>query len=309
MAETQQNSSVVAVFDKREEADKAVRALVDAGFSRQSISMITGNEKAASDVPSFQTLEEKTSDGTTVGENAFGGAAVGAAGGLLLALGALAIPGLGPVLAAGPIAAMFAGAAVGTAGGGIIGAFKDYGVPDEEASTMAEVLKRGGTLVTVHTDNSNSDRVADILDAHNAVDLDARAESLLSVDLQGTSPTPSSTPAASAPSTAQQGTGRRYARSYRSSYPTSTMGDPDVDQDFRTHFASTFGNVGSYDEYAPAYRYGYTAALHPDYTGRTYEDVEDTLRTDYLRNNLNSTWDQAKGSVRYGWEKVTGKRQ
>lgn len=84
---------------------------------------------------------------------------------------------------------------------------------------------------------------------------------------------------------------------------------PDYDTDYRTHYGSTYATTGrSYDEYRPAYDYGTRMAGDPRYHGRSFDDVEDTMRTDYLRNNPNSTWDNMKGAVRYGWEKVTGKR-
>jgi uncharacterized protein (TIGR02271 family) len=79
--------------------------------------------------------------------------------------------------------------------------------------------------------------------------------------------------------------------------------------EFRRDFQSRYANQGgSYDTYAPAYDYGYTMAGDPRYQGRNFEDVEDTLKTDYLRNNPNSSWDRMRGAVRYGWEQMTGKR-
>lgn len=83
----------------------------------------------------------------------------------------------------------------------------------------------------------------------------------------------------------------------------------DYSNDYRTHYSSTYGSTGrAYDDYRPAYDYGSRAASDPSYRGRTFEDIEDTLRTDYLRNNPNSMWDNVKGAVRYAWEKATAKR-
>lgn len=86
----------------------------------------------------------------------------------------------------------------------------------------------------------------------------------------------------------------------------TTSVDPGFEDDFRTRYRGY--PDATYEQYAPAYRYGYDAASDARYEGRNFEDVEDQLRTDYLRNNPNSAWDRAKGAVRYGWEKVTGKR-
>ena len=103
------------------------------------------------------------------------GAVLGGLGGLLIGLGALAIPGVGPVLAAGPIVATLVGAGVGAAAGGLIGALVDAGVPEEQANLYAEGVRRGGTLVTVSTSDQNADRAVGILNDHDPVDIDRRA--------------------------------------------------------------------------------------------------------------------------------------
>jgi uncharacterized protein (TIGR02271 family) len=90
----------------------------------------------------------------------------------------------------------------------------------------------------------------------------------------------------------------------------SGYGDVDYDTDFRRDFESRYGSArgASYDTYAPAYRYGYEMANDERYRGRDWDDVESTLKTDYLRRNPTSTWDRIRGAVRYGWEKVTRQR-
>jgi len=90
---------------------------------------------------------------------------------------------------------------------------------------------------------------------------------------------------------------------------TRTADQSDYSDDFRRDWESRYGNSGeSWDTYRPAYDYGYRTASDPMYKGRNWSDVEDDLKTDYMRNNPNSSWDRMKGAVRYGWEKVTGKR-
>ena len=81
--------------------------------------------------------------------------------------------------------------------------------------------------------------------------------------------------------------------------------ETDFRQNFNTHYA---GSGGKYETYAPAYEYGYSAASDPRFEGKSWEDAESILKTDYLRNNPNSSWDNMKGAIRYGWEKMTGKR-
>lgn len=88
----------------------------------------------------------------------------------------------------------------------------------------------------------------------------------------------------------------------------STRGSRSVDDEFRNHFTSYYGNAGgTYEDYAPGYRYGYEMASDPRYQGKDFNEVESGLRTDYARRYPNSTWEKIKDSVRYGWDKVTGR--
>ena len=80
------------------------------------------------------------------------------------------------------------------------------------------------------------------------------------------------------------------------------------DSDFRADFQKRYSSSGaSYDTYLPAYRYGYDMASDPRYKGRSFDDIESDLRTDYGRRYPNSTWEKMKDAIRYGWNKVTGK--
>ena len=97
------------------------------------------------------------------------GGLIGAVGGLLVALQALALPGLGPIVAAGPLAATLGGAAIGAATGGLIGALVDAGVPAEYARTYATHVERGHALVTVRTGPTMAPLVRDILAHAGAV--------------------------------------------------------------------------------------------------------------------------------------------
>jgi uncharacterized protein (TIGR02271 family) len=83
------------------------------------------------------------------------------------------------------------------------------------------------------------------------------------------------------------------------------------DTDFRRDFQTRYGSDPNlrYDDYAPAYSYGYDMASDPRYSGRSFDEASDELRTDYMRRNPNSVWDRMVGAIRYGWEKVTGKRK
>ena len=153
--------TVVGLFRDPVEAQVAVRDLELAGFAQSDISVVTREGSAS---------EEHTS-------GAMKGAAIGGVAGALLGLAALAIPGIGPVLAAGPIAAALTGAGVGAATGGMFGALSEMGVPEHEAQYWEEGVRRGGTLVVVHATAETSDRAQSVLDRHGALDDEADADS------------------------------------------------------------------------------------------------------------------------------------
>src|SRR5262245_52926382 len=120
--------SIVGIFDQRSEAESAVRELIDSGFRRDDVSMIAGTGTGEY-TQSTPAADEGVSGTAAVATT---GAVVGGIGGLLVGLGSLAIPGIGPVIAAGPLATTLLGVGVGAAAGGLIGALVDVGVPEEE---------------------------------------------------------------------------------------------------------------------------------------------------------------------------------
>lgn len=172
--------AITALFDNYEEAAKAVDRIEAEGVPHDDISIVAqrpGTEAGSAAPP---PLTRDASDGTA--ETAAGGTTAGAAmgsvlgggAGLLAGLGLLAIPGLGPVVAAGWLVAALTGAGVGAAAGGLLGALTGAGLSEAEAETYAEGVRRGGTLITVRTDEHRADRVFDILKRSGSIDLDER---------------------------------------------------------------------------------------------------------------------------------------
>jgi len=115
-------------------------------------------------------------DASGAATGAVTGGVVGGAAGLAASLMGLAIPGIGPIIAAGPIVATLSGAGVGAVAGGLIGGLTDMGVSESDAEYYAESVRRGGALVTVRTDDSRAERAADIMRDHGAIDIERRAE-------------------------------------------------------------------------------------------------------------------------------------
>lgn len=179
--------TVVALYDQISDANAAVRDLVDFGIPRDNISLMasdTSGEYNAyfSGQRSGENVSEtmdSTASGAATGAGI--GALVGGLGGLLVGLGVLAVPGVGPVLAAGPLATAISaitgagvGAMAGGAAGGLIGALVDLGLPEETAGNYAEGVRRGGTLVTVRTEDHQAEEARRIMNRHNVVNLDER---------------------------------------------------------------------------------------------------------------------------------------
>jgi len=173
--------TVVGLFDTMSEAQNVVQQLVDVGFDRNEISLLAND--ARGEFQSSRAVGDSSSTAEGAGAGAVGGGVLGGVLGLLVGVGALAIPGIGPVLAAGPLAAALGtagastlvGAGIGAAAGGVIGALVGAGIPEEDANFYAEGVRRGGTLVMVKADDTMAQRAYDLMRSNGAVDLDQRS--------------------------------------------------------------------------------------------------------------------------------------
>src|SRR3954462_3894446 len=134
--------TVTALYDTYDDAESAVNALEASGVPHSDISIVSNN------VDNRYDKDRPTKAAEDAGKGAGIGAPVGGIGGLLTGLGLMAIPGVGPVVAAGWLVATAAGAATGAAAGGIIGALTQAGVGNDAAQVYAEGVRRGGMLVT-----------------------------------------------------------------------------------------------------------------------------------------------------------------
>jgi hypothetical protein len=164
--------SVTALYDTSSEAFSAVSALEAAGFAHSDISIVANNSE------NWHRDDGATNAAEDAADGAGAGAVVGGVGGLLTGLGIMAIPGLGPVVAAGWLVAtavgVVAGAAVGGAAGGIIGSLTTAGVPKADAEVYAEGVRRGGSLVVVRVADAREAEARSILLRQRAVDLNTR---------------------------------------------------------------------------------------------------------------------------------------
>ena len=286
--------TIIGLYDHVSDAHSAIDDLVDAGVDRNDISFVMPDP----DERYRTTLE---GDGDQVVEGAIGGAAVGGVlgglTGLLLGLGAFAIPGLGVIVAAGPLAAALTGAGVGALTGGLVGALVGWGVPEEEAGYYTEGVRRGGTLVAVRTPEERVDEVSDILSWHNPVDIEERASTWRATGWSGYD-------SQVEPYTSDQ---MAVERQQYGMYDEELNYD-DYVSSYQQHFQSRYGTAGyDFDYYDPAYRYGYYLGTNRVYNNyERWDDLEEKARHrwDYDYADTYGAWDQFKDAVRHAWEEV-----
>jgi hypothetical protein len=170
---TGQNIAVFGIYRDRDSVERVVEILRGAGFRNTDISVLFPENEGTKDF----ALEKgtKAPEGTAAGAGT--GAVVGGSLGWLVGIGALAIPGLGPFLAAGPIVGALAGVGAGGVVGGLVGALIGFGMPEYEAKRYEGQIRRGGILMSVHCDNPDwVKRAKDILKETGAEDIASAGE-------------------------------------------------------------------------------------------------------------------------------------
>lgn len=166
-------TAVFAIFSGVPQAERAVDALVQESFTNDDVSVLMADNDASKGFA--HEKQTKAPEGTATGVAA--GGTIGGTLGLLAGIGALAIPGVGPLIAAGPIMGALAGLGVGGAVGGIIGALVGMGIPEYEAKRYEGRIKDGGVLVSVHCDTADEiGRAKDILKRAGGEDIASAGE-------------------------------------------------------------------------------------------------------------------------------------
>lgn len=166
------NKKIVGVFYTEHEASRAIEDLKSHGFLTEDISVIARNKR------DVEAISDET--GTKAPEGMASGAAtggiLGGVTGLLAGIGALAIPGIGPIIAAGPIAATLTGVAVGAGTGGLVGGLIGLGIPEDEAESYDNYVDEGRILVMVDADNTRASDVYSVFRNHNSANADRYAD-------------------------------------------------------------------------------------------------------------------------------------
>jgi len=161
-------SSVFGIVKTHAQAEQIVEGLQDAGFDSSEISVLLPDNQGKHDIGHVKAT--KAPEGATTG--AATGGVTGGVLGLLAGIGALAIPGVGPFIAAGPIMAALSGAAIGAGTGGVVGGLIGLGIPEIEAKRYVDKLKSGNYLIAVHVhDGDEKDRAREIFKSADAEDI------------------------------------------------------------------------------------------------------------------------------------------
>ena len=167
------SKAIFGIYKSRPDVERALGALRDAGFPSADVSVLLPENMGADQFTTEKAT--KAPEGATTGAGT--GAVIGGALGWLVGIGALAIPGIGPLVAAGPIVAMLAGVGVGGAVGGFAGALIGMGIPEYEAKLYAGRLAKGGILLAVHAETAGEvTRAKEVLQATGAEDISSTTE-------------------------------------------------------------------------------------------------------------------------------------
>ena len=167
-------TSVFGIYGSRQSVESAVDTFLTSGFATTDVSVLLPENLGNKPIATHK--ETKAPEGATAGGGA--GAVIGGTLGLLAGIGALAIPGVGPFIAAGPIMAALAGIGVGGAVGGFAGALIGMGIPEYEAKRYEGRIQKGGILLSVHCDTSDQvKRGKEIMKSTGAEDISSTGES------------------------------------------------------------------------------------------------------------------------------------
>jgi hypothetical protein len=179
------NKSVFCIATSRSQAEQIVDRLKAANFSNNDISALFPDKETNRDFAHEKST--KAPEGAVTGAGT--GGLLGGTLGWLVGIGALAIPGVGPFIAAGPIMAALSGAAIGATAGGIAGGLIGMGIPEIEAKRYEGKIRQGNILISVHTDNSDEiSRAKDIFEKAGAQDICSTGEASAPKDKKANEP-------------------------------------------------------------------------------------------------------------------------
>lgn len=304
--------TVIALFDDLKHAHRAVEELRRSRhFSSEDITLMAhdaDNRYSRFIQEKHVEKTESTKAGTGAATGAGIGGVVGAIAGFLVGAGVIFIPGLGPVLAAGPLVTTLVGLAGGAAAGGIVGGLIGLGIPEDEAHLYAEGLRRGGTLVIVRADDAFADDAADILSHHKPVDVEQRSRQWRESGWTGRFDPESDTWNEQRIHRERESLGddrpHGRARTYHAqSSPLADEAYSDFEHEYRRHFSAHRASGDRFEDVEEGYRFGTMLGADERYANRTWEEVEAEASQSWT-DRTRKSWDKFKSYVAYAWYKT-----
>ena len=260
--------------------------------------------------------DETTTTEKGAGTGAAVGAAVGALTGLLVGTSMVVLPGVGAIMALGPIGATLAGAGVGAAVGGLGGALIGYGVEESDAQMYTEAVRRGSSLVLVRAAEADVQDVVDILEKHAPVDIEKRQEHWRSMGWEGFDK--DSDPYSAQQVTSEYDSYPEEVRSYRPGVGVRHYGphnmfsatDPGLREDFSTHYKNNPPRTQPENfTHADAYNLGSKLASQDKYRKMKWEDAQAEAHKVWAKEHdlRDEHWEEVKDRVQYAWHKTKSK--
>jgi hypothetical protein len=295
MMENRTRTTVVGLFHDPDKAREAVESLKDAGFRGEDIGILMRDRERAEGM----ARDTGTDVAAGAATGAVGGGVLGGLAGWLVGIGAIAIPGVGPFLAAGALGSALAGAAIGAGVGAIAGALVGMGIPKEEAEWYEGEVKGGRTLVTVRAEGRYNEARA-LLRRHGAYDIEDRDSDRVRGDYESTGTgrgiRTGTTSGSSFTGSSSMGTGTGYSGDWNS-----------VSSGYRSRWQSRYGSDPGrrWEDFEPSYRYGWEMRNRPEYSGRSWNQVEPEFRRDWETKHRDKPWDRFADSIRDAWEGAT----
>lgn len=266
--------SVIALYDELDAANAAIKELNEAGIDPHDITVLAGDPEQ--EYAALLAGEDGAYDETAAAlDGAAAGGVIGALAGILFGLSAFIVPGLGPIVVAGPVITTLLGAGVGAASGGLIAALVAWGVSEDEAQVYAEAIRRGGVLLVVPVVQERAETVAEILDAHGPVDLEARITEWKEDGWSGDSD-------------------KRYAGVAFDTH----------DRAFRQHYEENYaGTQSPYTNYTPAYQFGHFLATQDRFIDRDWHEMEPEARRLWEEHH-DEPWQEYEGAIQFSWQRA-----
>ncbi len=322
---------IVALYDNLDNAERVVSELRANHFHDEEISLVTQEENLKNEI----TLGD---EGVDAADKAGAGAVIGGLAGLLAGVIAISIPGIGPLLALGPLAAAIGGAGIGAAAGGLVGALTSAGIPKNKAQFYAEGVRRGNVLVTVHTADDRADVARDIMNLNHPLDLEQRAGEWQMSNFRQAGKESEPFPREAldreqfhyAQNLGKQGGDSSYINRIEEGHGTSSPPDPshlpveepigradypitesqtfgfsDFESRFREHFTEAYGETGAeYETFQPAYNFGYRLALDDRFHDLPWDILEPEAQHQWEKEHPQNPWDKYQQAVHEGWYQV-----